>query len=279
MNRTQAKQKQLLEYLRKQESCLVAFSGGVDSAVIAKGAKLALGTKAIAVTAISPSLASGEREMAERLAEQIGIEHLLIETDEIEQTAYTQNRPDRCFHCKTELYAKLSQKLPELNIKTILNGTNADDLSDFRPGLQAAADYQVLSPLADCQITKAEVRELAALWDLPVWDKPATPCLSSRIAYGEEVTPERLTMIDQAELFLKQQGCRELRVRYHRDDLARIEISPENFAQLSNPAFYPQLVSHFKQLGFRYVTLDLEGFRSGSFSALIPEESLSHQAQ
>src|SRR4030095_12083969 len=183
-----AKRDALLAALRGLESCAVAFSGGVDSAVVAKAAALALGERAVAVTGISASLASGEREQAEDLARLIGIRHVVIDTHELESGDYTRNAPDRCLHCKTELYSRLAELLPRLGVRAIVNGANADDLGDYRPGMQAAAEHRIVSPLAECGITKAQVRELAAAWQLPVWDKPATPCLSSRIAYGEEVT-------------------------------------------------------------------------------------------
>src|SRR5437868_2183257 len=211
----------LLETIRTLRSCAVAFSGGVDSAVVAKAAALALGKSAVAVTGTSASLAEGELETARQVAELIGIRHIVIATDELSRPDYLKNAPDRCYHCKTELYTQLEALLPKLGVKAIVNGANADDLGDYRPGMQAASEHRIYSPLAGCGITKAEVRELAAGWGLPVWDKPATPCLSSRIAYGEEVTPERLAMIDRAEQFLRGQGLQNLRVRYHRGDLAR----------------------------------------------------------
>ena len=196
----------LLAALARLESCAVAFSGGVDSAVVAKAAALALGERAVAVTGASASLASGEREQAEKLARLIGIRHVVIDTDELDSPDYTRNAPDRCYHCKTELYSQLAELLPRLGVQAIVNGANADDLGDYRPGMQAAANTRIVSPLADCGLTKADVRELAAAWGLPVWDKPATPCLSSRIAYGEAVTPERLAMIDRAEQYLREPG-------------------------------------------------------------------------
>src|SRR5437762_8436647 len=176
------KHNSLLAALRQLESCAVAFSGGVDSAVVAKAAAVALGERAVAVTGKSASLAEGELEAAEELAKLIGIRHVIVDTDELNKPDYLKNAPDRCYHCKTELYTQLERLLPQLGVKAIVNGANADDLGDYRPGMHAAAEHRIHSPLADCGITKAEVRELAAGWGLPVWDKPATPCLSSRIA-------------------------------------------------------------------------------------------------
>lgn len=264
-----AKRDALLAALRKMESCAVAFSGGVDSAVVAKAAAIALGDAAVAVTGTSASLAAGELEAAEQIAQLIGIRHVVVATDELASPDYLKNAPDRCYHCKTELYSQLERLLPKLGVKAIVNGANADDLGDYRPGMQAASEHRIHSPLADCGITKAEVRELAAAWGLPVWDKPATPCLSSRIAYGEEVTPDRLAMIDQAERFLRGRGLANLRVRYHRGDLARIEVSLADLPRLCDADFRRELTAELRQLGFKFVTLDLEGFRSGSLNQLV----------
>ena len=268
------KRQQLLARIAQLESAAVAFSGGVDSAVVAQAAQLALGSRAIAVTAHSDSLAAGELEQAAALAAHIGIRHQVIRTREFERADYLKNGPDRCYHCKTELYTNLEQLVPELAVAAILNGANWDDRGDHRPGMQAAGEHAVISPLLECQLTKAEVRQLAADWGLPVWDKPATPCLSSRIAYGEEVTPQRVAMIDAAEQYLRGLGLVELRVRYHRGDLARLEVPLAALSQLCQPGVRESLVTRLKELGFRYVTLDLEGFRSGSLNAVIPVESL-----
>ena len=264
-----AKREALLAAIRRLESCAVAFSGGVDSAVAAKAAAVALGERAVAVTGTSASLAAGELELAQDVARLIGIRHVVIATDELNSPEYVRNAPDRCYHCKTELYSQLERLLPQLGVRAIVNGANADDLDDYRPGMQAAAEHRIVSPLAECGITKAEVRELAAAWDLPVWDKPATPCLSSRIAYGEEVTPQRLDMIDQAEQFLRGLGLTQLRVRYHRGDLARIEVPVADLPRLCEAAARCDLTAEFRRLGFKFVTLDLEGFRSGSLNQLV----------
>ncbi len=207
-----AKRDQLLSMISTLSSCAVAFSAGVDSAVVAKAAALALGDRAVAVTGVSASLAQGELEQARAMAGLIGIRHVEIETHELAQPAYAQNVPDRCYHCKTELYVQMKDILPRLQVEVLLNGANADDLYDYRPGTQAAAEQQVRSPLSECQLSKAEVRQLAQHWGLPIWNKPATPCLSSRLAYGEQVTPERLEMVDQAERYLRQLGLETCRV-------------------------------------------------------------------
>ncbi len=264
-----AKRDALFEALQKLESCAVAFSGGVDSAVVAKAAALAQGNAAVAVTGTSASLAEGELEAAGQLAQMIGIRHVVIATDELSRPEYLKNAPDRCYHCKTELYTQLEELLPKLGVKAIVNGANADDLGDYRPGMQAASEHRIHSPLAECGITKAEVRELAAAWGLPVWDKPATPCLSSRIAYGEEVTPQRLAMIDRAEQFLRSRGFVNLRVRYHRGDLARIEVPMTDLPRLCDAELRRELTAELRRLGFKFVTLDLEGFRSGSLNQLV----------
>jgi uncharacterized protein len=269
-----AKRDRLLALLASYGSCAVAFSAGVDSTVVAKAAQLALGERAVAVTGISASLASGEAEEARQLAQVIGIRHRTIATDEFADGNYRRNSPDRCYHCKTELYTRLEGLAPELGVAVIVNGANLDDRGDYRPGMQAASEHQVRSPLLECEFTKADVRQLAAHWELPVWDKPASPCLSSRIAYGEEATPERVAMIDRAEQFLRAHGLRELRVRYHAGDLARIEVPASEIARLAEPKLREALLAHFHTLGFKYVTLDLAGFRSGSMNAVLGVETL-----
>jgi uncharacterized protein len=265
----------LVKLIRRYDSCAVAFSAGVDSTVVAKAAQLALGARAVAVTGTSASLAAGELDEARRLAAQIGIRHEVLQTDEFSQENYVRNAADRCYHCKTELYTQMEGVAERLGVSVILNGANLDDAGDYRPGMKAAGEHQVQSPLAECGFRKAEVRALAEYWQLPVWDKPATPCLSSRVAYGEEVTPQRLAMIDAAEQYLRELGMRSLRVRYHKGDMARLEVPLEALPQLCDDAVRQQVVRKLKQLGFTYVTLDLEGFRSGSLNALVSIERLS----
>ncbi len=270
-----AKREKLLALISSHDSCAVAFSAGVDSAVVAKAAALALGERAVAVTGVSASLAEGELDEARAMAGLIGIRHLELETDELAQPQYAQNAPDRCYHCKTELYLQMKDLQGQLDVAVLLNGANADDLFDYRPGTQAASEQQVCSPLADCQLTKAEVRQLARDWGLPVWNKPATPCLSSRLAYGEEVTAERLAMVDRAEQFLRGRGFATCRVRYHRGDMARVEVPLDELPLLLAGELRQQLVDHLSQLGFNFVTLDLQGFRSGSLNVLVPAEQLN----
>jgi uncharacterized protein len=275
MSHIAAQSEKLLERVRSYGRAAVAFSGGVDSTVVAKAAQLALGEHAVAVTGTSASLAAGELDEARRLAALIGIRHEVIQTDEFANPDYVRNAPDRCYQCKTELYTHIEAIAGRLNVDVILNGANLDDLGDYRPGMQAAREHRVASPLAECGFTKADVRELARLWELPVWDKPAAPCLSSRVAYGEEVTPERLAMIDDAERFLRERGLPTLRVRYHKGDVARVEVPLEMLERLCGAELREALVRRFKELGFKYVTLDLEGFRSGSLNALVPLERLA----
>ncbi len=264
-----AKRDQLLNLLGGYGTCAVAFSGGIDSTVVAKAAQLALGDAAVAVTGTSASLAAGELEEAVELARLIGIRHEVIATDEFSNPDYLQNAPDRCYHCKTELYTHLEGLAERLGVAVVLNGANVDDLGDYRPGMRAAKEHRVASPLAECGFRKADVRALAAEWELPTWDKPATPCLSSRVAYGEAVTPERLAMIDRGEQFLREQGLGVVRVRYHKGDVARLEVPIEALARLCEGPLRDTLVERFKALGFKFVTLDLEGFRSGSLNVLV----------
>lgn len=268
---------QLVSNLMRRGSCLVAYSGGVDSAVVAKAASIALGNRAIAVTAVSASLASGELEGASRLADQIGIRHEIVHTDELRQAGYAANGFDRCYFCKSELYSQLQPLRAKFAATWIVNGTNADDLGDYRPGMQAAEEYRVASPLAELGITKDEVRALARHWQLAAAEKLASPCLASRIAYGETVTPSRLRMIDQAERWLRERGFSDLRVRYHRDDLARIEVPSEQIARLANLAT-DGLSQAFQEMGFKFVTLDLQGRRSGSLNVVVPLDALHASA-
>ena len=264
------KREALLDILRQGGRVAVAFSGGVDSAVVACAAQLACGERAFAVTAVSPSLASGELENAVDIARRIGIRHVVIDTQEFSQTGYIQNAGNRCYFCKTELYVRIEEIAAREPFDMLVNGANADDLGDHRPGMIAATQHQVRSPLLEVGLTKAEVRELALEWNLPVWDKPASPCLSSRIAYGVQVTPERVARVDAAEVWLRDLlGIRELRVRLEANDLARIEVPVEAVARLSGDDLRPRTAAHLRSLGFRYVTIDLEGFRSGSLNAAL----------
>lgn len=269
-----AKRDRLLGVLADCGSCAVAFSGGVDSAVVAKAARLALADDVVLVTGTSAALADGELDIAREVAALVGVRHMEIHTEEFDNPSYVANASDRCYHCKSELYGQLDRVAERAGMKVVVNGANADDLGDYRPGMQAAAEHRVRSPLAECGFTKQEVRELAAFWKLPVADKPATPCLSSRVAYGQEVTPERLAMIDRAEQFLRSLDFHELRVRYHAGDMARIEVPVEVVGKLCEPQTRAALVEEFERIGFKFITLDLAGFRSGNLNRLVAPEEL-----
>ena len=253
----------------------VAFSAGVDSTVVARAAQQACGDDAVAVTAVSPSLASGEREQAEQLAQQIGIRHVVIETDEFDNPDYLKNEPNRCYFCKTELYTRLGHILPQLDVDVIANGANVDDQGDHRPGMVAAGEHAVRSPLLDVGMTKQDVRDLAQHWDLPVWNKPAMPCLSSRIAYGVGVTTERVRRVDEAEKYLRDEfGLLEFRVRHEANELARIEIPVDELPRLLDTSNRLAITAKLRELGFAFVTIDLEGFRSGSLNSVIAVDDL-----
>jgi uncharacterized protein len=264
-----AKRDALLELLRSFGGCVVAFSGGLDSTVLAKAAQVALGDRAIAATGYSVSMAAGELEACRQLAQLIGIRHEVFSTGEMENPSYQENPPDRCYYCKSDLFDRLQELAKEWGVPVVCDGSNLDDGSDYRPGLRAIRERNVRSPLAEVGLTKAELRTLAAWWELPVWDKPATPCLASRIAYGEQITPERLEMVDRAEQFLRSLGFQPVRVRYHRGDLARIEVAAEAIPRLLDAAVRTQVAQFLKGVGFKFVSLDLEGFRSGSLNVLV----------
>ncbi len=283
------KRDRLLALLRSMRRVVVAYSGGIDSTVVAKAAHLALGDNAIAVTADSPSVPRAEIAEAQEIAKRIGIDHRLVSTAEFANPDYIKNDGTRCYYCKDELYGQLDRLLPSLEAEipltpgpsppegrgekiVICSGANLDDLGDYRPGLIAAAEHKVRHPLQETGFSKAEVRALALQWDLPTWDKPASPCLSSRIAPGVEATAERTARIEAAEAYLKQLGYREFRVRLHEGELARIEVPADGIARIADPAVCAELVKYLTSLGFRYVTLDLQGFRSGSLNELVPLE-------
>jgi uncharacterized protein len=267
-----AKRDRLLAVLGGLPGAAVAFSGGIDSTVVAKAAFLALGPNAVAVTADSASVARTELEDARRLAAHIGIRHVVVATHEFDNPDYLKNDGSRCYHCKSELYTTVERLLPELGVPVVASGANLDDRGDYRPGLVAAAEHSVRHPLQEAGFTKADVRALARHWGLPTWDKPAAPCLSSRLAPGLAVTPERTARVEAAEAVLRALGLRECRVRYHEGDLARVEVPGSEIAKLAGEPVRTELAREFRRLGFKFVTLDLDGFRSGSLNELVPLE-------
>ena len=257
---------------RRDACAVVAFSGGIDSTVVAQAAFFALADRAIAVTSDSPSVPRSELALAVEAAQRIGISHRIVRTDEFENPDYLKNDGARCYFCKDELYSEIEKLLPELDPAVICSGANLDDRGDYRPGLTAAAEHRVRHPLQEAGFTKADVRELAREWGLPTWDKPASPCLSSRLAPGLPVTRERTAMIEAAETHLRGLGLRECRVRLHEGELARIEVPPNELARIASTEVRGELSRRFHELGFRFITLDLEGFRSGSMNELVKIE-------
>jgi pyridinium-3,5-biscarboxylic acid mononucleotide sulfurtransferase len=262
------KQAKLLEFLRALESVLVAFSGGADSAYLAWAAQGALGHRALAVTALSPSFSSHDREQAEHFIRETGIRHEFIETHEFGNPLYIANNADRCYYCKDELFDRMEALAHERDFRSIAYGLNADDTRDFRPGHRAAHEHQVLAPLLRVSLHKEEIRSLSRHAGLRTWDRPASACLSSRVPYGTAVTPELLRKIEQAEAALREMGFRQFRVRVH-GELARIELASDEFARGLDAQTARQIATRLKDVGFAFVALDLEGYRQGSLNSLL----------
>jgi len=254
--------------LRSAGRLLVAFSGGVDSSYLAFAAHRVLGPHALAVTAVSPSYPASHRALAERIVRDFGIAHRFVETREIESAEYRANRPDRCYHCKSELFRVLGEIREREGFDAVAYGVNTDDTGDFRPGHRAAAERGVLSPLLEARLSKPEIRALSREAGLPTAELPASACLSSRLPYGTEVTPERLRQVEEGEERLRALGFRQVRLRHH-GALARIEVDPDELPRALGPEMARRIADAIKPLGFRWVSLDLEGYRTGSLNEVL----------
>jgi len=269
-NTLEAKYDRLRDSLAGYGSLLVAYSGGLDSSLLLKVSHDVLGDRVLAVTALSPTYPGQERAAAEELAKGLGVRLVTVETDELQIVGFADNPPERCYFCKSELFGQLQAIARDEGIAYVADGSNADDVDDYRPGMQAACELGVVSPLKEAGLTKEDIRTLSKRLGLPTWDKPSSACLASRFPYGEAITREKLAMVEAAESFLGELGFRQVRVRHH-GTIARIEVAPGAIERLASPAVRAQVVHRLTEIGYDYVTLDCRGYRTGSMNEVLPE--------
>lgn len=266
----------LKDNMRKRGSAAIAFSGGVDSTFLVKVAHEVLGDKLIAITATSSTYPERELKEAIQYAKDMGVKHLIISSEELDIEGFASNPKNRCYYCKKELFTKINRIAKENGVAYVFDGTNVDDEGDYRPGMQAARELEVISPLREAKLTKEDVRELSKELNLPTWNKPAFACLSSRFPYGHKITAPKLKMVEEAEQFLLDLGLRQVRVRHH-EEIARIEVSPEERSVFFDLTVMDKIGEKFKELGFTYVTLDISGYRTGSMNEVLTPEEKSNQ--
>jgi len=267
----QEKYQVLKNNMKKRESAAIAFSGGVDSTFLVKVAHEVLGDKMIAVTATSSTYPERELKEAIKYAKDMGVKHLIISSEELDIEGFASNPTNRCYYCKKELFTKINAIAKENGVEYVFDGSNIDDDGDYRPGMQAARELEVVSPLKEAKLTKDDIRELSKELGLPTWNKPAFACLSSRFPYGNEITAPKLKMVDEAEQFLLDMGIRQVRVRHH-GEIARIEVAPEERVQFFDVEVMDRIGERFKEIGFTYVTLDMLGYRTGSMNEVLTAE-------